>query len=353
MGLIKTAIFPQAYKRDFRIILRRILCHSQVVILIMHPIFLNDFLIEISVVEEFAILHTVFKLLFPCFLQDVSEGIPKINDPHFLPFCRADFVLMGGSDCQRRGRNRDTTDKKEYISDRIRESIDVFGSQPERLGTILMNAVAVLAMLISKVLQKARELSAKLFDTGQMPPQTPKQEPVPKPAEKEMPSKPKIPPKPVMPAEAAAYPKLFKIYKELKRQNEIIFEAEKERNALELERDDLKGLARFTKKGELQSRIDRKNEEIDILKIGLSGIAKRYGYQNVQEFYKIYHKAHSAYAAYREQEAEWEKIYGADSQKQDKKSVLERLRNPPKKTVDYQRQRTDLSKDRGRKLLKM
>jgi len=173
-----------------------------------------------------------------------------------------------------------------------------------------MTAVGVLAILISKVLQKARELSAKLFDTGQIPPQTPKQEPVPKPAEKEMPSKPKIPPKPVMSAEAAAYPKLFKIYKELKRQNEIIFEAEKERNVWELKRDDLKGLAKFTKKGELQSKIDRKNEEIDILKIGLSGIAKRYGYQNVQEFYKIYHRFQSAYAVYKEQEAEWEKTYG-------------------------------------------
>ncbi len=73
--------------------------------------------------------------------------------------------------------------KKEYISKRIKESIDLFGSQPERLGTILMSAVAVLAMLISKTLQKARELSAKLSDTEQIPPQTPKQEPVQKPAE--------------------------------------------------------------------------------------------------------------------------------------------------------------------------
>lgn len=53
---------------------------------------------------------------------------------------------------------------------------------------------------------------------------------------------------------------LFKIYKELKRQNEIIFDAEKERNAWELERDDLKGLGRFVKKGELQSKISCKNE---------------------------------------------------------------------------------------------
>lgn len=91
--------------------------------------------------------------------------------------------------------------------------------------------------------------------------------------------------------------------------------AEKERNVWELERNDLKGIARFTKKGELQSKIDRKNEEIDILKIGLSGIAKRYGYQN--------------------------------NQKQNKESVLERLKNPPKRTADYQQQKTIKGKDLG------
>ena len=53
--------------------------------------------------------------------------------------------------------------KKKYITDRIRESVDIFGSQPERLRSIIMTAVTVLALLISKVLDKARELSAKLF----------------------------------------------------------------------------------------------------------------------------------------------------------------------------------------------
>ncbi len=60
--------------------------------------------------------------------------------------------------------------KKEYISDRIKEFIDVFGNQP----TVCNNphaCVTVLAMLISKVLQKARELSAKFFDTEQIQPQ--------------------------------------------------------------------------------------------------------------------------------------------------------------------------------------
>lgn len=93
----------------------------------------------------------------------------------------------------------------------------------------------------------------------------------------------------------------------------------------------MKGLARFTKEGELQSKIDRKNEESDILKIGLSGIVKRYGYRNVQEFYWIYRKFHSAYVSYREQMAEWEKTYGDDNQKQNKETVFERLKNPQKK----------------------
>lgn len=237
--------------------------------------------------------------------------------------------------------------KKEYISDRIRESVAVFGNKPERFGIILMTAVAVLAMLISKVLQKARELSAKLFDTEQTEPQIPAKEPVHKTPERETTVEQKIPPKPVMSAEAAAYPKLSKIYKELKRQNEIIFEAEKERNALEIERDDLKGLAKFTKKGELQSKIDRKNEEIDILKIGLSGIVKRYGYLNVQEFYRIHHESYNAYVDYKEKEADWEKRYGGDNPKGYKESLYERLKNQSERTTEYRQQNADKNKGRG------
>lgn len=81
--------------------------------------------------------------------------------------------------------------------------------------------------------------------------------------------------------------------------------------------------------------------------LGLSGIAKRYGYQNVQEFYCTYHISHSAYTKYREQIAEWEKICGADNQKQAKRSILEKLKNPPNKAADYQQQNVVKSKDRG------
>ena len=68
---------------------------------------------------------------------------------------------------------------------------------------------------------------------------------------------------------------------------------------MELEHDSLKGFARLTKKGELQSRIDRKNEEIDLLKLGLSGIVKRYGFQTIHDFYKAFAAAKTAYDDYR------------------------------------------------------
>ena len=269
--------------------------------------------------------------------------------------------------------------KKKYITDRIRESVDIFGSQPERLGSIIITAVTALALLISKVLDKGRELSAKLFEkellqpiaessegrTAEIIPQTdkmPKQEQI---THKEQtddlstqqrtlqsktqtaePETPQIPPKPVMSAEAAAYPKLLKIYKELNRQNGIIFDAERMRNELELERDSLKGLAKLTKKGELQSRIDRKNEEIDLLKVGLSGIVKRYGFQTVHDFYKVFSVSKTANAEYRNKVDKWEEQYGEKVQNKEE-SISKRLRNYQRENADRQTKQISKSRNRG------
>ena len=231
-------------------------------------------------------------------------------------------------------------------------------------------------LLISKVLDKARELSAKLFEketiqpiaepnerrTTQIIPQTdkttksekiahkeptanlsaPKRELQPKTRTTEL-ETPKIPPKPVMSAEAAAYPKLLKIYKELKRQNGIIFDTERDHNELELGRDSLKGFAKLTKKGELQSRIDRKNEEIDILKIGLSGIAKKYGYKNVQDFYPVYHTVKNTYADYQDKAVKWEETYGT---KKKSDTIHERIKSYQKEIAEKQSGNITRGKDR-------
>jgi len=79
-----------------------------------------------------------------------------------------------------------------------------------------MTAVAVPALLVSKVLQKARELSAKLFESDLLQPPLPKQEQsrlnesIVNPSVQKQPlqtktqTTSKIPPKPVMSAETAA-----------------------------------------------------------------------------------------------------------------------------------------------------
>lgn len=122
--------------------------------------------------------------------------------------------------------------------------------------------------------------------------------------------KPQIPPRPIMPLEAAAFPRLQKVKVTLDKHNNLIFEAERERNKLELELNDLKGLARLAKKKELDSRIATKTEEIRTLKAGLSGIVRQHGFATVQDFYTAFYTAQRATDAYQKECAKWDEAYG-------------------------------------------
>ena len=122
--------------------------------------------------------------------------------------------------------------------------------------------------------------------------------------------KPQIPPRPVMPPEATAFPRLQKVKVTLDKHNNLIFEAERERTKLEIELSDLKGLARLTKKKELESKIDTKTEEIRTLKAGLSGIVRQHGFVTVQDFYTAFYTAQRATDAYQKECAKWEESYG-------------------------------------------
>ena len=73
---------------------------------------------------------------------------------------------------------------------------------------------------------------------------------------------------------------------------------------------DLKGLARLTKKKELESRIVIKNEEIRTLKAGLSGIVRQHGFATVQDFYTAFYTAQRATDAYQKECAKWDEAYG-------------------------------------------
>lgn len=223
-----------------------------------------------------------------------------------------------------------------------------------------------LALLISNVLEAARKLKEGLI--SESPIETPKRkvaettvtdvqavEVVSTPGiavastvaktEVTEPPKPQIPPKPAMPPDAAVYPKLQRIKIELDKQNAIIFEAEHERNLLEIERDDLRGISRLTKKRELDSKIERKNEEIDILKSGLSGIVKRYGFDTVQQFYKAIKIAQDAMYKYQMDVSKWEETYGEKTPP--KETFEERPRVYQREADKQHTQRNYHSKDKG------
>ena len=228
--------------------------------------------------------------------------------------------------------------KQKWITERIRLSINVFGKCPEKLAGIITTATAKLALLISKVLTAARELKNKLFHealekeygskavvkaentvdvviapakkaiTEPEPPVNTITATVPETEVVEQP-KPQIPPRPVMPPEAAAFPRLQKVKVTLDKQNHLIFEAERERTKLEIELSDLKGLAKLTKKKELESKIATKTEEIRILKAGLSGIVRQHGFTTVQNFYTSFYTAQRVTEAYQKECAKWEEAY--------------------------------------------
>lgn len=196
-----------------------------------------------------------------------------------------------------------------------------------------------LKVLISKVLTAARELKNRLFhealekeygseanvktenitnvDTVPVTEEVTVSEPssvtITAPvlkAEVAEPPNPPIPLRPVMPPEAAAFPKLQKVMVTLDKHNNFIFEAESERNKLEIERENLKGFAKLTKKKELDSRIATKIEEIRTLKAGLSGIVRQHGFATVQDFCTAFYTAQNAFDQYQKDCAKWDKAYG-------------------------------------------
>ena len=157
--------------------------------------------------------------------------------------------------------------------------------------------------------------------------------------------KPQIPPRPVMPPEATAFPRLQKVKVTLDKHNNLIFEAERERTKLEIELSDLKGLARLTKKKELESRIAIKNEEIRTLKAGLSGIVRQHGFATVQDFYTAFYTAQRATDTYEKACTKWEEAYGEKSPKPE--TIHEKIQRYLEKADKQNVNRPYQSRDKG------
>ena len=160
------------------------------------------------------------------------------------------------------------------------------------------------------------------------------------------PPKQQIPPRPVMPPEAAAFPRLQKIKVTLDKQNHLIFEAERERIKLELELSDLKGLAKLTKKKELESKIATKEEEIRTLKARLSNIVRQHEFATVQDFYTAFYTAQRAFDAYQKERSKWEEAYG-EKVTPKFETIHDKIKRYQEKSDNQNANRPYQSKDKG------
>ena len=248
--------------------------------------------------------------------------------------------------------------KKEHITEPIKRSIELCGNKPQRLALILNMAITELVLLISRVLETARAIRNKILHTDV--PKTDKTDFASNivvdntdntsAIEESIKVENKIttqeesikevnvtePDKPVMTPETAAYPKLKKIKVELDNQNNLIFQAEQQRGNLEIELSDLKGLAKITRKAELQRKIDEKTYYINRLKMGLSNMVRNYGFENMNEFYLSYKESKSAYAEYQQKTEDWKKSFGNTDNSMDKAETMsEKLARLQKEADSY------------------
>ena len=248
--------------------------------------------------------------------------------------------------------------KKKHITEPIKRSIELCGNKPQRLALILNMAITELVLLISRVLETARAIRNKILHTDV--PKTDKTDFASNivvdntdntsAIEESIKVENKIttqeesikevnvtePDKPVMTPETAAYPKLKKIKVELDNQNNLIFQAEQQRGNLEIELSDLKGLAKITRKAELQRKIDEKTYYINRLKIGLSNMVRNYGFENMNEFYLSYKESKSAYAEYQQKTEDWKKSFGNTDNSMDKAETMsEKLARLQKEADSY------------------
>ena len=241
--------------------------------------------------------------------------------------------------------------KREYITEPIKRSIELYGNRPQRLALILNMAITELVLLISKVLEAARTVRNRLlhvdvtnadktdFESHIAAENTDYTSAVEEATRVENKITTQEAP------ETAAYPKLKKIKVELDNQNNLIFQAEQQRGNLEIELSDLKGFARITRKAELQRKIDEKTDYINRLKIGLSNMVCNYGFENMNEFYLSYKESQSAYAEYQQKAEAWKKSYVDTDTSMDKAETmsekLARLQNEVEGTGQNNRRTLD------------
>lgn len=110
---------------------------------------------------------------------------------------------------------------------------------------------------------------------------------------------------------------------------------------------DLKGLAKITRKAELQRKIGEKTDYINRLKIGPSNMVRNYEFENMNEFYLSYKESKRAYAYYQQKVENWEKSYGNMETETNKTIAISEKLVKFENDVESSRRNDKQMKDRG------
>ena len=111
------------------------------------------------------------------------------------------------------------------------------------------------------------------------------------------------------------------------------------RGSLEIEMSNLKGLAKLTRKGDLQRKIDEKTDYINRLKVGLSNMVRNSGFENMNEFLLTFRECRNAYTDYQRQYESWKNACRKpDTPTHKDEKLSDKLKT---RTVSAGRQRTE------------
>ena len=194
--------------------------------------------------------------------------------------------------------------KQIEINQKVKNSILESGRKPSLYADLIRMAIFALEVLITKAFKVALGLIEKSLGLSNDEAEKISLE---APCDRGTIADDKGMDKPVQSILASNYPRLSEMHDKLERQNQAIFQKEKELSYLSCEIADMKGIFKGKKRKELQENIDQLQTQIENMKKRLSHIVQENGYKNVKEFLKDYMTARAEYCDYKAAVIQWEK----------------------------------------------
>lgn len=251
--------------------------------------------------------------------------------------------------------------KQKEISEKIRQEIQESGEQPQRFSIVVLAAIMVLELLITKEVKKSLEKNLRERNIEELSSSENSKVSIQKwlaekaeqnkrttetqigdrdffqeiqLKEKETISKPQLQPK--MSLLASELPRLSELAQKLKKQNQAIYEREQELLLLEKTLDKTKGFFKGKQRRTLQEQIDQLKQQIGNMKRYFSGMVQEYGYRTVQEFQTKYTASKAEYNKYQKEIAVWETQTG---RKAESHSLIAKLKQKQQEVEEKERKR--------------